>query len=363
MTLFFEAMAAPTRARPLARSRAQDRTGLVRDVDFAPNPGALRMRFYAPPGLAKGSPLVVVLHGCTQNGEDFAREAGWLTLADRFGFAVLCPEQTRANNPNLCFNWYEPGDAARDGGEAASIAQMVERVLADHALDPRRVFVTGLSAGGAMAAVMLATRPEMFAGGAVIAGLPYGSANSLPEAFTAMRQTRVPSGPAAGDRVRAASAHSGAWPPISIWHGQDDTMVRPAAGEALARQWLDLHGVVGEPAPARTPAGREFLVWMSAEGAPLVELHRIAGMGHGVPLKTGGADGSGTAGAHMFEVGVSSSLEIALGWGIANRRVELGRSKSDLSDTTPAAKHPGHGVGDGARDVIEKALRATGLMK
>lgn len=379
MTSLGQTVAALTRQRGPFTAYADDSPALFRNVvGFAPNPGALRMRIYTPEGLAPRSPLVVVLHGCTQTAEPFATGAGWLTLADRYGFAVLCPEQTRANNSNLCFNWYDAGDAARSGGEAASIAAMVSRALADHDLDARRVFVTGLSAGGAMAAVMLATHPEMFAGGAVVGGLPYGSATSLPEAFAAMRHARTVSAPASGDKVRAATSHPGPWPPISIWHGQDDHIVRPAAGEALARQWTDVHGVAGDPVTARTPAGRDFLVWLSPAGDPVVELHRIAGMGHGVPLRTGGDDAIGTAGPYMLDVGISSSLEIALGWGIADRRVDLRRAAPSAADgpetlSTGAAKGSrtaGHArpggrpnAANSVKDVIETALRAAGLMK
>ena len=370
-----QTVAALSRERPASRGRSAPSSGVMREVtDFAPNPGALRMRLYTPEGLEPRSPLVVVLHGCTQAGEPFAEASGWLTLADRHGFAVLCPEQTRANNSNLCFNWYEPGDAARGGGEAASIAAMVVRAIADGDLDARRVFVTGLSAGGAMAAVMLATYPELFAGGAVIGGLPYGSATSLPEAFAAMSQGGPASATVAGDAVRAATSHSGPWPPISIWHGQDDAIVRPAAGDALARQWTDVHGLAGEPVTARTPAGRDFLVWLSAAGDPVVELHRIPGMGHGVPLQTKGADGSGTPGPYMLDVGISSSLEIALGWGIADRRVNLRRAASPAAarDQTrsnaarrggPTPSRPRPNTAHGVTEVIENALRAAGLMK
>ncbi len=370
-----QTVAALTRVRPVSGARSDVASAIMREVtDFAPNPGALRMRLYVPAGLARRSPLVVVLHGCTQAGEPFAEESGWLTLADRYGFAVLCPEQTRANNSNLCFNWYQSGDAARGGGEAASIAAMVTRAIADNDLDARRVFVAGLSAGGAMTAVMLATYPELFAGGAVIGGLPYGSAHSLPEAFAAMRNGGAASASAAGDAVRAASSHSGAWPPISIWHGQDDSIVRPAAGEALARQWIDVHGLADEPVKARTPAGRDFLVWRSAAGDPVVELHRIPGMGHGVPLQTGGVDGSGRSGPYMLDVGISSSLEIALGWGIAEQRVDLRRPASAKTAPDPARPnaadrarpgpsrprpHSSHAI----TEVIENALRAAGLMK
>jgi len=159
---------------------------LVETKDFGDNPGELRMLSYRPARLAPGAPLVVVLHGCTQTANDYAEGAGWLTLADRYGFAVLAPEQTRQNNPNLCFNWFSPKDTARGAGEAQSICSMVARAIADNASDPARVFVTGLSAGGAMTSVMLAAWPEVFAAGAVIAGLPYGAASNVQEAFVAM---------------------------------------------------------------------------------------------------------------------------------------------------------------------------------
>ena len=113
-----------------------------------PNPGDLRMLAYTPPGLPPRAPLVVVLHGCTQNAAAYDHGAGWTTLADRHGFALLFPEQQRGNNPNLCFNWFNPEDVTRGQGEAASIRAMIDQVVHAHALDAQRVYVTGLSAGG-----------------------------------------------------------------------------------------------------------------------------------------------------------------------------------------------------------------------
>ncbi|HEX8414713.1 MAG TPA: PHB depolymerase family esterase, partial [Sphingomicrobium sp.] len=161
--------------------------------DFGSNPGALEARAYVPKALRSGAPLVVVLHGCTQTASGYDRSAAWSTAAEEHGFALLFPEQQRSNNPNLCFNWFSPEDARRGDGEALSIRQMVAAMQARHGTDSGKVFVTGLSAGGAMAAVMLATYPEVFAGGAIIAGLPFGVANSIPEAFEAMRGNRLPS--------------------------------------------------------------------------------------------------------------------------------------------------------------------------
>lgn len=346
-------------------------------ADLHPNPGGLRMLLHTPDGLARGAPLVVVLHGCTQTAEAYAEGAGWLALADRAGFAVLCPEQTRANNPNLCFNWFQPDDTTRETGEAASIAAMVRRAITDHGLDPARVFVTGLSAGGAMTAAMLATYPEMFAGGAIIAGLPYGAASNMQEAFMAMFQGVVRTPRDWGDRVRSAALGTKRWPRVSIWHGDADATVKPVSAEALVQQWTDVHGLSGAGAPATSIDGRPYRVWRAKAGeAAAVELHRIPGMAHGTPLSAGGEQGLGAAGPFLLEVGVSSTLEIARGWGL------VGASLSKTSDARPApelsrqpGKRPSVAAGppelgglarvvpSGAAEVITKALRSAGLMK
>ena len=152
------------------------RSPLVEINEFGTNPGALKMFAYVPEHDCRArSALVVVLHGCGQTAAGYDLGTGWSALAKRYGFALLMPEQQGGNNPNTCFNWFNPGDIARGGGEAASIRQMVARMVTEHKIDPRRVFITGLSAGGAMTSVMLATYPEVFAGGAIIAGLPTAS--------------------------------------------------------------------------------------------------------------------------------------------------------------------------------------------
>lgn len=299
------------------RSEPVDDAGLREVVGFGFNPGGLRMLIHAPEGLEPNAPLVVVLHGCTQRAGEHARAAGWLALADRLGFAVLAPEQQSDNNANRCFNWFEPGDIARDCGEAASIHAMVQHALRTHALDSARVFVTGLSAGGAMTSALLATYPETFAAGAVVAGLPYGLAGSVPEAFAAMRGgARVGSHELAALVTKAAPTPSRR-PRLAIWHGLADRTVTSGNAPALARQWAAFHGLAEEPDDVRVRGGWSRSVWRAANGDPLVEMNLLEGLGHGTPLAAAGDDPIGETAPYMLEAGVSSSLEIARFWGLA----------------------------------------------
>ena len=289
-------------------------------ASFGSNPGNLRMRVYAPDALVRDPALVVAMHGCTQTAAAYEYGTGWSTLADRFGFVVIYPEQQRSNNPQGCFSWFLRDDIARDGGEALSIRQMVEQAIIEYGIDRRRVFVTGLSAGGAMSCVMLAAYPEVFAGGAIIAGLPYGCAASLEEAYECMFQGCTASTRALGDRVRAASRHNGPWPKISIWHGSEDPIVNPANADGILRQWINVHGLSTHPAIEDVVDGYSRRLWRNATET-VIEAFSIAGMGHGVPLATSAdAQSCGAAGEFLFDVGISSTYHIARFFGLADKR-------------------------------------------
>ena len=195
---------------------------------FGSNPGNLRMLTYVPPLLPTRAPLVVVLHGCLQTARDYDEGSGWSLLARRHGFAPCVCRAVPDNNPNRCFNWFQPHDARRGSGEALSIRQMITRMRRSHSIDPERIFITGLSAGGAMASVMLATYPEVFSGGGIIAGLPYGAASCLRQVVTAMKKPQAHTAQQWGDLVRSASSHTGPRPTVSIWHGTADRTVAAA---------------------------------------------------------------------------------------------------------------------------------------
>lgn len=348
---------------------------MVESTAFGGNPGALRMLTYVPTGLARGAPLVIVLHGCTQGAGAYARDAGWLTLAERHGFVVVAAEQTAANNPNRCFNWFSPGDTRRGHGEAASIAAMAAYAVAEHELDAERVFVTGLSAGGAMTAVMLATYPDVFAGGAVIAGLAYGVAGNVSQALQAMSRADRRSAPELGAMVRGAAPLGGRIPRIAIWHGSADATVAPANADDLARQWAWTHGLPVEPSETRELPRRTQAIWRSPTmGEVMIESNLVQGLGHGAPLAAAGAEGLGATAPYMLEAGISSSLEILRFWGLAEStsasalvdepepeaKAESGEPTS-LGRQVMALVTPR--VPGGVQDAIEKALRSAGLMR
>jgi poly(hydroxyalkanoate) depolymerase family esterase len=347
--------------------------GRMRSVrGFGFNPGALSMLTYVPEHLPPGAPLVVVLHGCTQRAEAHAAAAGWLTLADRLGFVVLAPEQAPANNANRCFNWFEPEDARRGGGEAASINAMVAHSIKQHGLDPSRVFVTGLSAGGAMAAVMLATYPEVFAAGAVIAGLPYGAATNMHEAMALMHGPQDLTAGRLGALVRAAAPEAGRLPRISIWHGDVDWTVNHRNAADAARQWAEAHGLPAQPDEVQALRGRVRSIWRAPGGEPVIESNLVRGLGHGVPLAAGGEDGLGAPGPYMLEAGISSSLEIARFWGLAppapaEEAIPLDAAAADAPAATPGIAGTvmsalnGH-VSSEVEATIARALKMAGLM-
>ncbi|MGA6967111.1 MAG: PHB depolymerase family esterase [Xanthobacteraceae bacterium] len=324
----WEALLAAARSRRPEPGAVPDRLQLVHE--FGSNPGNLRMFTYLPPQHAANPPLVVVLHGCTQTAGGYDYGAGWSTLADRYGFALLLPEQQRSNNPNGCFNWFLPDDSRRARGEALSIRQMIETFVMDKKIDRDRVFITGLSAGGAMTSVMLACYPEVFAGGAIIAGLPYGAASNVQQAFESMFQSPSRSAREWGDLVRAAAPYGGPWPRISVWHGTVDKIVVPSNAREILKQWTDVHGLPGMPSREANVAGYPRQVWLNDAGEELIESFAI-NIGHGTPLATGSADGEcGVAGPFLLDAGISSSYHIANFFRLTNEPASAARAKKTV---------------------------------
>lgn len=254
---------------------------------FACEAGSRPYKLYAPARRSEGPrPLVIMLHGCTQNPDDFAIGTGMNALAEEHGFVVAYPEQVMTANHLGCWNWFNPQDQLRDKGEPGIIAGLTRALVDEMNIDPKRVFVAGLSAGGAMAEVMSVTYPDLFAGACVHSGLAYGVASDTASAFVAMSGKSQGRAKRARDRVRTI-----------VFHGDADQKVHPTNGELIlaeARAGLSRHHQ--ETTQRGNANGRHYsrTVVADARGIPQVEYWNIEGLGHA--WSGGSPEGSHTDG-------------------------------------------------------------------
>ena len=242
--------------------------------------GSRAYKLYIPSGYqGREVPLVVMLHGGTQTPDDFAAGTRMNAIAEEETCIVVYPEQPSHANPAKCWNWFRPGDQRRDRGEPSLIAGITLQVMHDYSVDPRRVYVGGLSAGAAAAAVMGATYPDLYAAIAVHSGLACGVADDLISAFAAMRQgdTR----PSAFDGTSAAPA---VWPPIPtiVFHGDRDTIVHPSNADHVITCSMRATNWQKKVRRGQVPGGRAYTctIHTDANRQAIVEQWCIHGAGH-----------------------------------------------------------------------------------
>ena len=253
--------------------------------------GTRSYKLYVPAGYAGGAgdavPLLVMLHGCTQSADDFAAGTRMNALADRHGFLVVYPEQAADANGSKCWNWFRRGDQGRDHGEPSLIAGITREVASRYHVDQRRIFVAGLSAGAAMAVILGAAYPELYAAVGAHSGLPHGAADDMASAFGAMKR-----GPSAGrgSRPRAAAAvpgrATGQAVPTIVFHGDRDHTVHASNGAAIVAQAragradaARLRASVRDDVAAGGRSHRHT-VYADADDRPVVEQWELHGAGH-----------------------------------------------------------------------------------
>ncbi|KTQ85836.1 hypothetical protein NS226_19030 [Aureimonas ureilytica] len=261
-------------------------------LDYEGPAGRRAYRLYVPAAEADGPrPLVLMLHGCTQTPEDFAVGTRMNAVAEDANVLVAYPEQDRSANPRLCWNWFEPAHQGGHAGEPAILAGIVEAIAGSHAVDRGRIFAAGLSAGGAMAAVLGSTRPDLFSAVGIHSGLPHASARDVATALAVMRSGQT------AERGGVPSV------PAIVFHGTRDTTVHPANGDRIAGLGMDRKGA--EETATGTANGRAFTRTRRASGDArcAMEHWRIEGLGHAW-------SGGDAAGSHADPAGPDASREM-----------------------------------------------------
>lgn len=250
-------------------------------VDAEGHPGR-RFRLFVPARVTPGRdrpPLVVMLHGCTQDPDDFARGSRFNALAAERGVVVAYPEQTAAHHPQKCWNWYLPAHQG-EGGEPGMIAAVARQVMASHGIDSARVYVGGISAGASMAQNAAAAAPGLFAAIGVHSGIPFKAAGDVPTALAAMRGDPLGVPPLVAAITHLAMETRP--PAVIAIHGEADRVVSPRNLPVLLVQWSALHGAGTARDDSLELGGRSAVRTrhLGADGTSEVEVWRVPGLGH-----------------------------------------------------------------------------------
>ncbi|SET21371.1 extracellular catalytic domain type 1 short-chain-length polyhydroxyalkanoate depolymerase [Thalassotalea agarivorans] len=269
--------------------------------DFGDNPGELTSNLIVNSNKA---PLVVLLHGCAQDAVAFAEQSGFTELAKQHQFNLLLPQQSDKNNVKRCFNWFSQADINKDQGETLSLKNVI--LSAKQHTESEQVYIVGLSAGGAMADVLLSHYPSMFSAGAIIAGVPFGCANDLIKAIACMRTG--PNDPQGV--IQADATYQGSYPNIIVWTGTKDAIVAAVNADVIAKRWAHLHKVKTSTSDAQGDMKMTF--WPTADKAT-VTLIKVAEKGHGIFVNPDEKMG-GTSGPFFIENSLSTAQDIVSRW-------------------------------------------------
>lgn len=278
---------APTRPQAPAD---QVRSGQFVSRSFSNHAGTRAYKLYIPASysaqVGEPVPVVVMLHGCTQSPDDFAAGTRMNALAEQCGFLVVYPAQTANANGSKCWNWFRSEDQDRNRGEPSLIAGITREVVANYHVDERRVFVAGLSSGAAMAVILGATYPDIYAAVGAHSGLPYGAAHDMPSAFAAMKRNTGLAGKPRRTGSGAPRAAGGRGVPTIVFHGDSDPTVDVRNGAEIVEQAIRGHSdearLQASMRQGTAAGGRQYshTVYADAANQPVVELWVLHGAAH-----------------------------------------------------------------------------------
>jgi poly(hydroxyalkanoate) depolymerase family esterase len=312
----------------IAGFSAQGQSDLLEIKSFGNNPGNLKMFLHEPP-LAKqkkGLPLVVALHGCTQNAKVMAQESGWNDLADTYGFYVLYPQQRTINNPSGCFNWFQDEDATKDKGEVASVWEMIDFAKDSLDIDTTRIFVYGLSAGAALSVALMADYPSLFNMGAILAGGPFMPGKNPFQAMSAMENPKdLSPQELTGYVVTQNPTYKGNYPRMIIMQGTEDKVVNEKNAYLLIKQWAPL--LAADSAPTRTvtqfdnKADITRKAYCNKAGTEQIIFYEVANLGHALMVAPSDTTitGGGRTGMFAIDKGFFSTYWIAKDMGLLGK--------------------------------------------
>ena len=292
--------------------------GLQKLENFGDNEGNLKGFYYEPNNATSNMPLVIVLHGCTQNALDVAQLTDWNKLADVYGFYVLYPEQKRLNNGTNCFNWFKPADFNKNSGENASIKEMLLEMQNRFALNTQQTYVTGLSAGGAMSMILISVYPDLFQGAAIMSGGPYKSATKLIESVSALNGGVDKTPEKWGDLVREQNpAYTGPYAKLAVFHGKQDKVVDFKNSNEILEQWSDVVGVSLQNPTIYNPTSDITQKDYALSNEVLLRFYEIDNMGHALAINPGnGLEEGGGNGVYSKDKDFFSSYWAGKYWGI-----------------------------------------------
>ena len=282
--------------------------------NFGENPGELSASYFLPKIVEENSkslPIVVLLHGCAQTGEDLAKQSGFLGLAQDHKFALLMPQQGLTNNIKRCFNWYSADDYIKDKGETRSIKNMITTLKKQLSSD--KVFIIGLSAGGAMASSILVNYPELFIAGAVVAGIPFPCADGLIKGISCMKNGPSQTVGELVTLIEDINPNPVTWPKLSVWTGTNDSIVNPLNSSTLARLWAQLSNVISDPVVDKK-SGYTITHWHSDSNVQ-VQLVQVTDRTHGIMVNPSVENG-GKASDYLLSSPVSTAKHVINFWGL-----------------------------------------------